>query len=146
MAFVNELISEADKARIDWSQFKWWEYSPPHRPWMWTIDRDRDAFLIRLAPPGYDDTHTRPEVFALVLHGHVVRLEGYASGSGPGKFWDHMKWRIVKVVIPTALGQPQGDVLHLIEEALKAHGDLFDTSHLKQVDVEFAAGSASWHS
>jgi hypothetical protein len=86
-------------------------------------------------------------VFALALRGgHIVRIEAYASGSGPGKFWDHMKWRIVKVAIPAALGLPETDLLHLIEEALKAHGFLFDTTHLKQVDVEFVAGSASWHS
>jgi hypothetical protein len=142
MAFVNELISEADKARTDWSQFKWWKHSDPHCPWKWTIDRDRDAFLIPREPPGYDDTHTRPEVFALAWRGHIVRIEGYVSGSGPGKFREQMKWRIVKVIIPAALRVPESDVLQLIEDALKAHGSIFDTSHLKQVDVEFVARSA----
>jgi len=143
MAFVNELISEADKARIDWSQFKWWKHSDPHRPWKWTIDRDRDAFLIPLEPPGYDDTHTRPEVFALAWRGHIVRIEGYVSGSGPGKFWEQMKWQIVKVVIPAAFCVPESDLLQLIEEALKGHGSTFDMRHLKQVDVDFVGRSAS---
>ena len=45
MAFVNELISEEDKQKIDWSKFIAWPFSKPHRPWKWTIDRERDVFL-----------------------------------------------------------------------------------------------------
>lgn len=65
MAFVNELIPDTEKQHIDWTKFKAWSYSPPYRPWKWAVDRQRNDFLVRLANLVYDDTGTRPEVFAL---------------------------------------------------------------------------------
>lgn len=143
MAFVSELISEADKARIDWNRFKWDEHSPPHYPWKWSIDRERDAFLIPVELPGRDETHSRPDVFDLSWHGHVIRLAGHATGWGRGKYWEKMRWRIVELAIPASLEACEAEVRQLIKDALDAYGSYFDTQHLEDVEVEFDAGSAS---
>jgi hypothetical protein len=45
MAFINELISDEDKKKIDWTKFKAWPFTPSITPWKWTIDRERDVFL-----------------------------------------------------------------------------------------------------
>jgi hypothetical protein len=80
MAFVNELISDADKQRIDWTNFKAWSYSDPHRPWKWTIDRECDVFLVMLAGRGREGEH--PQIYALSWHGVVICFEAESGGEG----------------------------------------------------------------
>lgn len=48
MAFMNEYISEADKARIDFSKIKHPINRNPIIPNKWTVDRERDIALIYL--------------------------------------------------------------------------------------------------
>ncbi|MBH1970066.1 MAG: hypothetical protein I8H92_02515, partial [Moraxellaceae bacterium] len=55
MPFVEEKISEADRAKIDWSRFK--SFGKPLDPLSvnkWIIDRDRSIFVIGLSSD-FDD-------------------------------------------------------------------------------------------
>jgi hypothetical protein len=137
MAFVNEFVNAADKARIDWTQFKPEHFSKPHRPWKWTIDRERDAFLLLLEQTGRDETNTRPDVFILAWKDESIRIEARVTGSGTGKFWDTLCWTVSKVDIPPGLQDSEAAVLQLVREALTAHGRLFDTTHLRTITVKF---------
>jgi hypothetical protein len=141
MAFVNELISEEDKKRIDWSKFKAWPFTLPISPWKWTIDRERDFFFVPLGGNGPDGE--RPEVYALCWNGQIVRLEAKVTGSGGGKFWDTIYWSVSKVDIPDDLQPNQDEILHALKDAICAHGRLFDVEHVKSVHIEFVSRSAS---
>lgn len=136
MSFVNELISEDDKQKIDWTKFKAYSYSNPHSPWKWTIDRVRDVFFIPLEHTGYDDTNTRPDIFVLYWKKTVVRVEARVTGTGEGKFWDTLFWRVSKVDIPVELQSQRDEILSTLKEAFCAHGWLFD-EHAKSVNVLF---------
>jgi hypothetical protein len=76
MAFIYEKISEEDKARVDWSQFKIWPglgqimHLPPT---FWAVDRQRSAFLFHMIGWGRDGEH--PPVDGLVWKGAFVRME-----------------------------------------------------------------------
>lgn len=137
MAFVNELISEEDKQKIDWSKFKTWSYSKPHRPWKWTIDRERNTFFIPLDQPGYDDTNTRPEIFALYWKNEIIRVEARVSGTGVEKSWDTLTWTVDRIIVPENLQSEQDEIIHILKEALSVYGWLFGIEPVKAVYVEF---------
>ncbi|MDR3394135.1 MAG: hypothetical protein P4L70_03950 [Parasulfuritortus sp.] len=136
MAFVNELISDEDKQKIDWTKFKAWPFSDPHRPWKWTIDKERNVFLIPLGGGGPDGD--RPDVFALHWDGQVIRFEAEITGSGTGKFWDTLFWKINNLAIPDNLHSQKEKILESVVNAIRAHGRFFSTEHVKTVHVTFA--------
>jgi hypothetical protein len=138
MTFINELIPEEDKQRIDWTKFKAWSFSKPHKPWKWTIDRERDVFLIPLVQPGYDDTHTRSDIFALYWKKEVIKVEAKVTGTGEGKFWDILYWKVCKIHIPTHLQIERNEIFNILREAFCTYGRFFNTEHVKTVHVEFA--------
>lgn len=137
MPFVNELVSDADKARIDWSKFKAWPFSKPLNPWKWTIDRDKDVFFVWLEGRGPDSE--RPETYALSWKGHVIRIEAEVSGSGGEKFWEHLAWNILKIDLPGETQIALDEALADLELAIDAHGRLYDRSHLQSVRINFSA-------
>jgi hypothetical protein len=141
MPFINELIPEADKARIDWSKFKAWSFSKPLHPWKWTIDRERDIFFVELEGQGPDSE--RPETYAMSWHSHVIRVEAEVSGSGGEKFWAHIEWNILKIEIPEEIQLARNEILLDLEHAIDAHGRLFDRSHIQSVRINFSAGVRS---
>jgi len=136
MAFVNELIGDEDKRRIDWAKFRAWPFTQPVSPWKWTIDRERDVFLIPLGGRGPDGE--RPEVFALVWKGQMVRFEASATGEGSGKFWSTLHWKVGNVSVPEMLQSCRTQVIELVVQSLSAHGRFFSTEHLHSVKVDVA--------
>lgn len=134
MAFINERIPESDKARIDWSKFKAWSFSKPSHPSWWTIDREKDVFLVMLEGRGPDGE--RPEVYALYWKGDVIRFEADVSGQGTGKFWETVFWRLQAVDIPASLKKSTEEILNDLKATIDAHGRLFDREHIKSVHIE----------
>ena len=134
MAFVNELIPEADKARIDWSKFKAWPFSRPPRPSRWTIDLEKDVFMIMLEGRGPDGE--RPETYALSWKGQVIRFEANVSGHGTGKFWETICWRLQSVDIPAHLQHLKEEILDDLKAAIDAHGRFFDRENIVSVQIE----------
>lgn len=134
MGFINERISEADKARINWSKFKAWPFSTPSQPSWWTIDREKDVFLVMLEGRGPDGE--RPETYALVWKGNVIRFEADVSGQGVGKFWETVFWKLRSVDIQAHLQQSKEEILDDLKAAIDAHGRFFDREHIKCVHIE----------
>ncbi|HSD40080.1 MAG TPA: hypothetical protein VLC92_21450 [Rhodocyclaceae bacterium] len=135
MAFVNELIGEEDKKKIDWTEFKWWERSDPHRPWKWTIDRERDVFLVGLVNRGRDGDH--PEIYALSWKGGVIRFSAESGGQGMFTTGVDMFWKVFDIEIPSHLEIQRQEILSVLVEAIDAHGSVYDRSHVKSVHVDF---------
>jgi hypothetical protein len=134
MAFVNELINEEDKQKIDWTKFKAWTYSKPHRPWKWTIDRERDVFLVGLIGRGRENDH--PEVYALSWKGNVIRFEAESEGKGYFASGVDMFWKIFNIYIPPYLEGQRQEILSTIKEAIDAYGATYKREQVKSVHIE----------
>jgi hypothetical protein len=121
MAFINEKLSERDKARIDWSPYLvYLNRRVPFDPFMWTIDRGRDVFLMWIGKrhPG---PHLGPVWFGLNWKGTVIRfLANVSYKTDPGTrsdiYWD------IELPIPERLVAEQEEVLTVLEEAIQSHG------------------------
>jgi hypothetical protein len=135
MAFVNELISEEDKQKIDWTKFKAWPFSDSHRPWKWTVDRERDVFLVMLCGRGREGEH--PEVYALSWKGHFIRFEAESGGKGMFSTGVDMFWKIIKIDIPEKLKHRREEILEILKEAIDAHGSVYEREQIKSVHIEF---------
>jgi hypothetical protein len=146
MAFVNETLTEQDK---EWfasfqleSVFRKGElFEAPNR---WTVDRDRDAFLVSLEGQGADGYDVPPQFLALFWQGLVIRIEAYTKGTGSYQAGTEKWWRVTQVLIPKIL-QDQGDeVLHLIRGALDARGTNFRRDVVKAVHIELPNPRFVW--
>jgi hypothetical protein len=124
MTFVNELISEEDKAKYDWSKFKAWDFSWPLRPWKWTIDREKDVFFVGLEGQGRESE--RPE----------VEITGHLNG----KFWDEIYWKILRMSIPVEIEMNRDEIILDLREAIDAYGRFHDRSDIKSVKINFLLG------
>jgi hypothetical protein len=140
MSFVNELISEKDKKKIDWSKFKAWPFSQPHHPWKWTIDRVRDVFLVALEGRGPDGD--RPETYAFSWKNEVIRFEASInSGNEIASDFD-LFWCIYKIKIPPHLASKHDEILNDLKEAIDAYGMTYKREHIKSVHIEIDEAGA----
>jgi hypothetical protein len=122
MPFVNETISEADKARYESFHFTS-PFSKYHlvSAWKWAIDRERNVFLVPMGGGGTEQSET-PAIFSLVFDEQVSRIEAYYKYSGKEREGLDIYWRLTRIVIPREL-QPKGNlVLELIKEAFGVIG------------------------
>ena len=69
---------------------------------MWTIDRDRDVFLIRLGR-GALSQH-----FALSWRKKVVKFKAFEEGYGSKVTGIVMSWKVFDISIPQTLGTKSG--------------------------------------
>ena len=117
MAFVNEYISEADKARIDFSKIKHPIYQDPTTPNKWTVDHVRDIALI---PVGGGSLEI-PYIFAMYWQGEVLYIYMYTSKIGNFTNSDlEVTWRIDQIDVPDNLSREE--MLKTLKEALFAYG------------------------
>ena len=139
MPFVNETISEADKARYDPFHFvSPFTRNAPVEAWKWSIDRGRDVFLVSLGGQGGEHSEI-PRIFALAWKGCVIRIETYCKEIGNVREGYELWWRLSRIVIPKAL-EPEADVaIALIKESLDASGYYFEREKVKAVHFDFIA-------
>jgi len=123
MPFVNEKISAEDKARINWKPFR------IVYPAFWTIDRDRDAFLVRitLGRPAPDDQSPK---YILSWRGEIITA--HVTG-----FWERRpgEYEITSVLIPPCLEMQRANILDVLKEAIIAHGDNYDGAGMSAVHI-----------
>lgn len=117
MAFVNELISDEDKQRFDFSAIRRPPlYLDPVPPREWTVDRDRDVFLMWTRGSDQDDQHAI--YFVLGWRGELlpVSLEREAIGA----FREHTvtTWRLRWIGIPPRLEPQRNAILLALKDAL----------------------------
>lgn len=133
MAFINEEISVSEKGSIDWSQFKPWPSSEPVEPMWWTIDRDKDVFLVMLE--GRRAERESPDVFALSWKGNFIRFEVDVSTRGTA----HdaiVLWKLLLIQIPSRLENLRSAILEDLKEAIDANGMLFSREGIRSVQIE----------
>lgn len=138
MAFVNELISDEDKKRIDWSKFKAWPHSDSHQPWKWTIDKQLNVFLVMLGGRGREEEH--PETYALSWKGDVIRFEAERDGKDTFGTGVDMSWKIFHIAIPPNLEEQRQEILGVLREAIDAHGSIYKREQVKSVRIEIVEG------
>lgn len=137
MAFVNELIPDEQKDKFQFPVSTRHDGSKPTL-WKWTIDRERDAYLVTTAilGGGYEGT---PEDHYCVLcwESELVPFaaEQKMSGSNPKDLV--LTWKIHRLDIPENLQARKDEVLQLIREALDAQGLLYNRNRVAATNVEF---------
>ncbi|WP_424194139.1 hypothetical protein ACMYR3_02315 [Ampullimonas aquatilis] len=138
MAFINELISEEDKVKIDWSQFKASPYFNIFESNYWTVDHARNIFLVRLSARGRENEHS--EVYAMYLAGKIIRFEAdMISGKGNPHTGVEVSWKLFNVVyIPSLIKIEDKSVLDLIEAAMTSYGHNYRLSPVRSVCITFS--------
>ncbi|SBT04723.1 conserved hypothetical protein [Candidatus Accumulibacter aalborgensis] len=138
MAFVNETLTEQDKAWFATFNFRsvFSTRDPIPAPRKWTIDRDRDAVLISLEGQGAEGYDVPPTFMVLIWSGQVIRIQAYNRGEG--NFWDGTEewWRLTYIGIPKTLAPQAATVLQLIQEALDAQGTAHRRDIVKAVHIQ----------
>ncbi len=135
MAFVNEKIPEADKERFNSFSFKNPVTHEPNKANKWTIDRERDIFLVALGGKGAYVTEI-PMFYALVWKNKVINLETYSDGKGNYKSGVEMWWKITRIEIPESLKPYKDQVIELIKEGIDAHGSGYRRDHIVKVNFD----------
>lgn len=79
MAFVNEFVPEEQKDKFDPEVFKLSPAFPPIEPYRWTIDRERDIFLIQVGASGsgggQGDGYIPPNFYTLSCQEELIKFE-----------------------------------------------------------------------
>jgi hypothetical protein len=137
MAFVNEVISEADKSKYGAFNFKSPFTGDPVSPRKWAIDRERDAFLVSLGGRGGERSEI-PAFFVLVWKGEVIRFDAFTKGRGDAQSGVEKWWNIFAISIPKHLESQREEILQLIREAIEVCGQHFDRAYVKAVHIGIA--------
>jgi hypothetical protein len=130
MAFVNEKISAEDAAKIDWSKFTAGGFEPIG-PYKWTIDRDKDVFLVRLRTmPEF------PNYMGLCWKGELIIINAFQRlKNEPGSKMSNVSWDIVRIHIPPALMYQRQTIISDLKEALDVYGYLYSHDGVGRVSV-----------
>lgn len=120
MAFVNEYIPEADRKRFGiTSDSRFYLVGTTN----WTVDRERDMFLLRRQGGGPESTPIH--YWAFHWRGHLLdaRLEVLERGgdpSGGGHGWARIKLHSLNGIEPE-IANRRDEILADLQEALAAH-------------------------
>ncbi len=135
MAFVNEVISEADKEKLKAFNFKNPVTHEIVSPMYWTIDRQRDVYLFGLGGQGSYDTEI-PRFYTLVWKGKKIGLQTFSKGKGDYQSGVELWWKITGISVPESLRPQKEEVMQLIKEAIDAHGSGYRRDHVTKVNFD----------
>lgn len=136
MAFVNEEISEEDKLKLNPANtFEAKLAGHLVRLSKWTVDHDRQSFLIFLRGARPDEG--MPELYAFGWKGTVIVFSAYVSEPGNFKEGIDLSWDVFRVEIPSEFESQRSEILRAIQEALDAHGRYCNRQGVKSVAVNF---------
>jgi hypothetical protein len=138
MPFINERIPEDFKKSFDFSMLK-----KPSQYWtpkdlelfMWTVDRERDAFLLHLKSGGRGlPEEPRHEWYAFYYKGDLLYFDAdeVRSTDGNGTLLTWVRPNIVAAIEPSERRQ---EVITLFHEALDAMGLLWNRSRIYAVKL-----------
>lgn len=142
MAFVNELIPEAEKEKFTFPvDTRAGGYKPTL--WKWTVDRNRDVFLVHTHTLGGGAEGTQEtQSFVLSWKGDLIHFDGDPNVSGTKETGQVLSWRVHNLVIPSLLQNKPGEVTQLIREALDTMGLLYKRERVATVEVRFDLSSS----
>lgn len=130
MSFVNELISNEDKNKINFDAIKLPIYNRSVRPYFWTIDRERDIFFMRTLPGNEEQQNI--EHFILWWDGEIIPM-----------MLEHLfvnnicVWRINFLSIPDTLLKKRNEIVQIIKDALAAYSIDYGQIRPEQISFEF---------
>ena len=137
MAFVNEEIPEADKAKVDPTvmSIQGWRGSIDSR---WTIDRERNIFMVGIGGGGPE----RQLLYALSFDGEIVRFRAgrLATPINGNKANGYdLEWWVFDFNIPECLQSRHEEIVKIIEEAILSgrDGSPYDMDSIKSVKTHF---------
>jgi len=132
MAFVNEFVPQEDKARIDWNSIPRPIYRlRPIHPYRWTIDRERDVFLMK-TEQGREEASNQYE-FLFWWKGVPTRIR--LEKSWPGK--NTLRWHRLGFFVPEPLRAIEPEIIEVLKEALTVYGFDGDPKTPIAVEVQF---------
>ena len=125
MPFLNEETSEKDKACIDWEPYRMRPNARmPFKPYRWTIDRNRDVFLVSIGYPS-PERGSKPKLFGLSWKGTLIRfLANVTLKNEPGSTKNEIFWDF-ELEIPESLIREKEEIQTILKEAIQAHGYLY---------------------
>lgn len=138
MAFVNEYIPEDDRERYN--------IKPTNHFYQagissWTVDRERNIFLMRRTGPSPENRSGETE-WAFHWRGHLLEvvLRLLASGGDPkgGHGWARFKLLAIRG-LPAEVGRSRDDIVRDLRDALVAHKDSGVFSRRVSFDVTLEA-------
>jgi hypothetical protein len=138
--FINEDIPDPDLKNFDVSSLKNifgkpFKFEPFGKP-KWTVDRERNAFLLYVGGGGGDHLGTpREETHALWWNGDVASFTGdlIVTQDESGKV---LTWDRPRLHLPDHLKSRRDEFLALVREALDAKGWGYDRACLNAVVVD----------
>ncbi len=149
MAFINERIPEDFKNTFDFSIFRGpFSYWTPKdiELFMWTVDRERDAFLLHLASGGRGlPEEPRHSWFVLYSKGDLLYFDADEKGSTDER-GSLMTWENPSIHIPPGMNTIATELTALLYEALATMGMLWNAVPVYAVkvgDVQLAAATGA---
>ncbi|AEG00530.1 hypothetical protein [Methylomonas methanica] len=123
MAFKNEKISEQDIAKFDavinYENLRKHaryisRFYPSSHHW-WTLDREKDAYVIRVVGGGREQL----DYYALVIEGQPVVFNVDDQWEGNDSVGIHAHWNVYDLCIPEELKPRRQEIKQLIREGLE---------------------------
>jgi hypothetical protein len=126
MNFINDLITDEDRKRFDFSVFKQLtNYNKPiDNPRIWTVDRQAGVFLLWIG--GGNEEERNAEHFSLWWHDTNIEMK-LASHSHMS---NGMTWTKSWIDVPEHLSEEKPEIYAVVKEALVVYQVFGDSSHL----------------
>lgn len=136
MPFVNERTTDEQK--------HWIRHVIPHLKLardgssptigLWTIDRDRDAMLIRTGSIGGSYSGTTVKVdFSFLWNGSETRLVAYEVTRQQQSRKPILEWHVIKLDVPPPLADRIPELKQLLSEAFRAMGFRYSPHSVEDV-------------
>jgi len=143
MAFVNEFVSAEDieKYHLDSLYLRWNPFHksvPPSHRHMWTVDREREAFLMVLAfgTEGYP-RRTSGVLFWRGIEWQVAFDRDDESSEQLTDVPFKRVWKLGRIQHPQGKDVPLNELLPIVKEALVVHGFRGAAAQVPNTVVEF---------
>lgn len=115
MAFIKKKTSEADREFIDSFHFINPVTNEKRHPRYWTIDQERNIFLIGLGGQGYYASEI-PMFSALIWNKCVIMLETFSSSIKNDSGVKECFWKITKIKAPICLLEKSDEMIEIIKQ------------------------------
>lgn len=138
MAFVYEKIPETDREWFSSFNLKNPITKETLNSRRWTIDRERNSFLVGLGGQGIYGSEI-PMFYALIWNKRVIMLETFSKAIGNNSSGMEFFWKITKIKAPESLLKDKDEMMNMIQEAFIAYDTSDKKGCLTKVNFDFIA-------
>lgn len=141
MAFANEEISESDQIRIDYGSLR----DPQNQQKLsgipkWTVDREQDAFLIRLGGGLSREDYHIPYYFLFSFKEERIMVQAFQKRMpSDDPMLEVLIWQIIRLELPENFQTSRKETLQILKEAFMVYGKTgtkWAHLYLKSVEVD----------